>query len=73
MLIYFCAFSAQCVHCVVVWERSGDGACFYLHSDVKKVTISVTEVVYTTKVVYLPVLINPGPAPSLIPEKLVSR
>jgi hypothetical protein len=62
VLIYVCAFSAQCVHCVVVcltvWERSGDRACVYLH--VKKVTISITEVVYTTKVVYLPVLINPG-------------
>ena len=32
----------------------------YLTCRLPKVDLSVTEVVYTTKVVYLPVLINPG-------------
>ena len=43
---------------------AGGPACpayiLYLTCRLPKVDLSVTEVVYTTKVVYLPVLINPG-------------
>ena len=40
--------------------RQDGGPSSYLNSNVQKVATSVTKVVYTTKVVYIPVLINYG-------------